>query len=153
MFSVFRRFNQISTNFLLHAVIIMLKLTVKNSYRNEVLHEINQLKDQRTFVDCKLVFQGGVVPQWQSVHLRSQDQGQNLLWSGQEQGDRQTVLCPGSSRWQGCLVQSSSVPASSSWWWRGSRRIRGQWRWRFQDWTVWTHWNLPLSILHWPENR
>ena len=39
----------------------MLKLTVKNSYINEILHEINDFKVQRTFVDCKLVCQGGVV--------------------------------------------------------------------------------------------
>ena len=40
---------------------IMLKLTAKNSYINEILHEINDFKVQRTFVDCKLVCQGGVV--------------------------------------------------------------------------------------------
>ena len=39
----------------------MLKLTVKKSYINEILHEINDFKVQRTFVDCKLVCQGGVV--------------------------------------------------------------------------------------------
>ena len=39
----------------------MLKLTAKNSYINEILHEINDFKVQRTFVDCKLVCQGGVV--------------------------------------------------------------------------------------------
>ena len=40
---------------------IMLKLTAKNSYIYEILHEINDFKVQRTFVDCKLVCQGGVV--------------------------------------------------------------------------------------------
>ena len=52
--SIFNQFVTISDK-------IMLKLTVKNSYINEILHEINDFKVQRTFVDCKLVCQGGVV--------------------------------------------------------------------------------------------
>ena len=39
----------------------MLKLTAKNSYMYDSLHEISELRVKRKFVDCKLVFRGGVV--------------------------------------------------------------------------------------------
>ena len=54
-------FNEFSINLCTFSDKIMLKLTAKNSYMNDILHEINELQVQRTFVDCKLIFQGGVV--------------------------------------------------------------------------------------------
>ena len=54
-------FNEFLINLCTFSDKIMLKLTAKNSYMNDSLHEISEVRVQRKFVDCKLVFRGGVV--------------------------------------------------------------------------------------------
>ena len=97
---------------------IMLKLTAKNSYINEILHEINDFKVQRTFVDCKLVCQGGVV-QCHADRL----QYANIWWVNCRNSDIDecVIIIPvmtvseGSNLVGGCtliyIFVSSSVPA------------------------------------------